>query len=82
MISDEHLEILLDRSPSTFEARKVGWNADQQGSRAAHGSAFEVTDMLESMDKEQDDIDYNPQHIANAIGETELDSPDTSNHVI
>lgn len=92
MISDEHLEMLLDRSPATFERRNQGWSAGagadagaQTGSKgkvasaartgaaktASGKSAFEVTDVLEAMEKEQDDVDYDPKLAARVLGEPE-----------
>lgn len=75
MISDEHLEILLDRRPHVFEKRKMGWKSDKnvsdsgtatpsssgsktpqkrkQSSNSTSKATFEVTDMLESMEQDQ-----------------------------
>lgn len=47
MISDEDLEILLDRSPATFEKRVNGWSkaATDDSSKAKAKAAFEVSDV-------------------------------------
>ncbi|MCO5585393.1 hypothetical protein L7F22_039326 [Adiantum nelumboides] len=76
MISDEHLEMLLDRRPHVFEKRKMGWNANASGtatpstsgsktpqkrkqdSNGTSRATFEVTDMLESMEKDQDESGF------------------------
>jgi ATP-dependent DNA helicase len=86
MISDENLEMLLDRSPATFERRQQGWtaNADEKTRAKSKGgktaktaktasgkSAFEVTDVLEAMEKEQDDVDYQPGALLNTLGESD-----------
>lgn len=63
MISDEDLEILLDRSPSTFEKRGKGWNKAIGGNGMAVKSengtkaAFEVSNVLESMEEEDEEVD-------------------------
>ncbi|UZJ55186.1 hypothetical protein CBS101457_004506 [Exobasidium rhododendri] len=69
MISDEDLEVLLDRSPSSYEKRGKGWKKTVEGGKAAangnsksnNGTAgkamFEVSNVLESMEDDEADED-------------------------
>jgi ATP-dependent DNA helicase len=58
MISDEDLEILLDRSPATFEKRKTGWTkkAADEASKSKAKAAFEVTDVAADDDDDAGEL--------------------------
>lgn len=78
MISDEDLEILLDRSPATFEKRRKGWTVEQEAiamsdkaksnGKIHQKAAFEVSDILEEMEEDTYD-DANADADANKISE-------------
>ena len=51
MISDEDLEVLLDRSPSAYEKRAKGWT--KESTDKASRAAFEVSDVLEIMEEDE-----------------------------
>ncbi|TDL18206.1 hypothetical protein BD410DRAFT_793521 [Rickenella mellea] len=45
VLSDEDLNVLLDRSPEVFEKRGAGWTSKREGEKAESKPAFEVVEV-------------------------------------
>lgn len=71
MISDQHLNMLLDRSPAAYERRQLGWKGEEEKKKANSRATFEVTDVLEHMENTHQDDGFDMDALSKAFGEDE-----------